>query len=619
MEIDQAGSPLTLFEHKTLTHYLYLEVVNLGNVIDDTEDLSTRRAGGYMLLELVHEVKKACAGKLEDISVGASAGLFKLKPGHRMADARAGVSQVLSDALYAQATVLVADTETDQIPHHTFKTAREGLLACVRLQQMQTLGLITDFGPARKPAIKSNRAQPRRPTEACEIDGVRPAVEEMIYGKAPETRWQSQSVTLRRKDGIALRRRFYQRELARETDFQEPLSIYVDQGRFTDHFDELTRFDQGYKEILPPGLDHKMAVFYADGDGFGDIAAGCDEPCDLRQWDQAVQSARRNFLRKLIERIETHPFGRLAGAVNDDGVTEPDRLRIETLMWGGDELLIVLPAWLALEAAQLFFEACPIEWPAGQPRQHSAALVFAHHNAPIGPLKNLASSLADTAKVAKKKAAKAAAAALTSTQQGAGQATAADTASGANSLSWMVLESFDHAGGDLDNYWRRRDLPNLWWPLMSLSDTRLATLCSCWPALADVLPRRAVHRIVHGLQDWDRLDAQHHRLVNRAYANVHEAVSTPATGAAATWPTFWLALQPSGGAGQAWQAAARPADASGDGPASDPKGPPLANPVHLSAWLTLNELWDYLPRQSSPAPEATQAAAAPINPTLAAA
>ena len=35
-------------------HYLYLEAVHLGNVVDDTEDLSTRRAGGYMLLELVH-------------------------------------------------------------------------------------------------------------------------------------------------------------------------------------------------------------------------------------------------------------------------------------------------------------------------------------------------------------------------------------------------------------------------------------------------------------------------------------------------------------------------------------------------------------------------------------
>ena len=602
-----------------IEHYLYLEAVNLGNVIEDTEDLSTRRAGGYMLLELVHKVEEDCTKELEAISVGASAGLFQLLDGQSMTEARNKVAGVLAQPLYAQATVLIADTETNGIDRRTFKSAREGLLACVRLQQMQTLGLITDFGPARKPAIKINRPQPRRPTEACEIDGVRPAVEEMIYGKAPETRWQSQSVTLRRKKGIPLRGAFYQRELGRKTALQEPLSIYVDQGRFTDHFDELTRFDQGYKDILPPGLDHKMAVFYADGDGFGDIAAGCDEPCDLRQWDQAVQSARRNFLRKLIERIETHPFGRLAGAVNDKGVTEPDRLRIETLMWGGDELLIVLPAWLALEAAQLFFEACRIEWPAGQPRQHSAALVFAHHNAPIGPLKNLASSLADTAKVAKKKAAKAAAAALTSPQQGAGQATAADTASGANSLSWMVLESFDHAGGELDSYWRRRDLPNLCWPLMTLSDTRLATLCSCWSALADVLPRRAVHRIVYGLQDWDRLDDQHHRLVNRAYANVHEAVSTPATGAAATWRTLWLALQPSGGAGQAWQAAAGPADASGDGPADDPNGPPLANPVHLSAWLTLNELWDYLPRQSSPAPAATQAAAAPINSTLAAA
>ena len=601
-----------------MTHYLYLEAVNLGNVINDTEDLSTRRAGGYMLLELVHEVKKACAGKLEDISVGASAGLFKLKPGHRMADARAGVSQVLSDALYAQATVLVADTETDHIPHHNFKTAREGLLACVRLRQMQTLGLITDFGPDGKLALTLNRPHPRPPTAACEIDGVRPTVQEMIHKKAPETRWQSQSVTLRRQKGIELRGSFYKRELALETDQQEPLPAYVHKEGFTDHFDDLTRFDPGFKGVLPPGLEHKMAVFYADGDDFGKRAAECLSADVLNCWDKTVQRARRAYLRSLVERIHAHPFGRLAGVLTN-GATEPDRLRIETLMWGGDEFLIVLPAWLALEAAQLFFETCRVEWPKGQPRHHSAALVFAHHNAPIGPLKKLASSLADNAKEAKKEAAKAAAAARALQPQDMTQATAADTATGGNSLSWMVLESFDHAGGDLDSYWRRRDLPDLCWPVMTLSDTRLATLSSCWSALADVLPRRAVHRIVHGLQDWDRLDAQHHRLVKRAYANVHDAVSTPATGAAATWCTFWLALQPSSGAGQAWQTVAGPTDAGGEGPASAPTGPPEAHPVHLSAWLTLNELWDYLPRESSPAPVVTHAADAPINPTLAAA
>ncbi len=565
-------------------HYLYLEAVNLGTVIDDTEDLSTRRAGGYMLLELVQEVAKDCNENLETISIGASAGLFKLRTERPMAAARAGVERVLSRPLYTQATVLVADTETDRIDTGNFKTAREGLLAAVRHRQMQTLGWITEFGGPREPPLTFARDAPRRATEACEIDRMRPAVREAIFKKSPETRWQSLSVTRRRDEGIGLRRRFYARELKRETDIAA-LPDEVMQGHFTDHFDELTAFDKNCKGDLPPALEHKMAVFYADGDSFGALAAGCESADELNAWDRTVQSARRSFLRALVDRIRSHPYGRLAGSkATGSAAAVPSRLRLETLMWGGDEFRLVLPAWLALEAVELFFQTCNVEWPKGQRRSHSAALVFAHHNAPIGPLQRLASDLADTAKAAKKSGG------------------APGLPAGADSLSWIVLESFDHAGGELDRYWQRRELPGIDWPQMSLSAARLSALRRHWPQVGKLLPRRALHRIVYGLQDWTLLDKQQRRLIERAYANVHEAVD--AVGAKDAWRAIWQALQLAPGDAGAWSAA----------PSPDAK-PPAPDPAHLSAWLTLNELWDYLQPDAPDPALAGAPATEPTDPT----
>ena len=548
-----------------MTHYLYLEAVNLGNVVDDTEDLSTRRAGGYMLLELVHKVKEACVDELESISVGASAGLFQLRAGRSMSAARKKVAAMLSMPLYAQATVLVADTETDRISNRDFVTAREGLLAWVRRRQMQTLGFVTDF---RADSVSNRQAAEfirfnRPPKEVvCQIDKLRPA-----WAEAPfqgETRSESVSVIERREHGRELRQDFYRRELKSIAG-----EHYADDDRFTDDFEELSSTDnfadhkvaRHHLGSLAGRLDRKLAVFYADGDKFGSTNASCASAGVLRCWDQTVQGARQKFLKALLDRLDAHPLGCARPVKKRGGIWTPERLRIETLMWGGDEFLLVLPAWLALEAARLFFDECQIEWPAGQRRTHSAALVFAHHNAPIRPLKQLAKALADQGKQDKE-----------------------GCSAPADSLNWLVLESFDHAGGDLGTYWDRRNLPDLTWPRMALDPTRLGRLLLPAGLLAiRQVPRRNLYRIVQLLQglkassDDDKAAAVAAaaavRLLQRAYENVHQAVMLQLI----AWQAVWQALQP----------------------LADLQWPDQADAIkpkleHLNAWLVLTELWDYL-------------------------
>ena len=576
-------------------HYLYLEAVNLGNVVDDTEDLSTRRAGGYMLLELVHKVAADCTPWLKAISVGASAGLFRLLPNQGMSDARQAVAKVLRRPLYAQATVLVADTQTDDIDAEDFPLMRERLLALVRLRQMKTLAFTTDFTGeftdqsefAEPPHQPKFTQQTRPPLEAvCQIDEVRPAWAQVPFKQSDEFRSESVSVIERRENGRELRQRFYARELE-----NSPGLRWANDNGFTDDFEELSGhrhfadndITKAWIAKLPPQLDGKLAVFYVDGDGFGKIGADCETPCMLEKWDTLAQLTRRRFLLALLQLLDSHPLGK-AKPIRRDGQLSPYRLRLETLMWGADEFHLVLPAWLALEAVKLFFDTCRVEWPAGTPHSHSAALVFAHHNAPIGPLKQLAKDLAEQSKTDKK--AKRAEAAIRRAQLPAGDPSAATDPPLPDSLQWLVLESFDHAGGELDDYWSRRNLASLNWSQMSLDRQRLADLLL--PATLAVIrrvPRRNLHRIVQLLRAKQVLDdPQQHRLLGRAYANVHEAVA----GKRADWLLAWQVLQPYDGT--AWP---------------DRAEPPEPAAAHLNAWLILAELWDYLP------PEAPDQAAAP--------
>ena len=57
---------------------LRLEAINQSYVIDDTEDLSTRRGGGYMLLQAVRAIEKEFKYDIKPVSTGASIGLFRI-------------------------------------------------------------------------------------------------------------------------------------------------------------------------------------------------------------------------------------------------------------------------------------------------------------------------------------------------------------------------------------------------------------------------------------------------------------------------------------------------------------------------------------------------------------
>ena len=125
-------------------HYLRVEAVNLGNSVYDTEDLSTIRGSGLMILKLqgpvVEAIRQSTASGIplvkasECVSHGASQVVFRVEliPGAKADDLVKAVSDFLrKDAQLKFATLVVS------ISDRVYDSAREALLANNRFRQLR--------------------------------------------------------------------------------------------------------------------------------------------------------------------------------------------------------------------------------------------------------------------------------------------------------------------------------------------------------------------------------------------------------------------------------------------------------------------------------------------------
>lgn len=487
-----------------MTALLRLEAVNLAHTIDDTEDLSTRRGGGYMLLRAVRKVTKRFEGALAPISTGASIGLFAVEDGQDAFLLCAKVAEFLREVHpFRHATFTVAIATDDNL-----QLGVERCVARNRWDQMQGLSFATHWGKA---------------AEVCATDEIRPAASH--HSTAGQS--VSLSVAARRhgkNGGRDLRQSFYATEL-------EGHRLVDALPSFTDDLETLSRLSPSDPTFAPlsSNLDAKIAVFYADGNGFGSIQRGCATQDALQSWDDKIKRLRRDLLHDLLSWLASTPH-----ACTADGA-----LRLETLLWGGDEMLFVLPAWLGLEFAQRFFALTGGWAHAGQHLTHAAGLVFAHRGTPIRRLQHLAKELAQRAK------------------------NDGDTLR--NNVAWLVLESFDTTADDIDTYWQTSGIATQGWQAVRLDTLRLECLARL-EALKPRLPRSALIRALRSLaagQGREELE-----LLQNTYASTDSALDNPGRQIISE---FWSLF------GAHWQPA--------------PTEPPSADTVPLTVLLTL---WDYL-------------------------
>jgi len=215
---------------------------------------------------------------------------------------------------------------------------------------------------------------------------------------------------LRRKHGKNNKKKFYKKH----TDLDLPYD-------FTNDLEELS------SDKSKGNIHHKIAVIYLDGNNFGKIQNNVCKTAEIQKdFDDKLKAYRKEMLVELMNDMNT-------GEKVKDWLMETEekqKYRIETLLWGGDELIWIVPAWLGWYTLSFFYEKSK-NWNYTEEKQnrqkltHGGGIVFCHHNAPIHRITKLAE---DLAKLAKKKNRE------------------------ENLFAWQVLEAFDHIGQNLEDF-----------------------------------------------------------------------------------------------------------------------------------------------------------------------
>lgn len=256
----------------------------------------------------------------------------------------------------------------------------------------------------------------------CRVTGVLAAVTDK-----PEPR--SESVRLRRKSGVEQRHDFYKEQLAFAADrakqlLDDPLAtIFRDNAvqavrqaaaDLPELADKLTfesfGFAKSFEDIvadppdhLPPGARNKLAVVHIDGNSFGRQARERAEKGDraiYRRYSLYLEAQGGLLLKAILDWMLSRPTMRVRGKSEE---SEPYRLRFETLLWGGDEMTFVLPAWEAADFMTML-QAALSTWPipeydkAEGQLTFAAGMVFGNVKTPIRDLRRVAYDLCNAVK-----------------------------------------------------------------------------------------------------------------------------------------------------------------------------------------------------------------------------
>ncbi len=380
-------------------HLLRMEGVNLSKVLDDTDEISVRRGAGLMLRQAVLDVAKRFQG-LKPISVGASVGLFEVHTTDPDALVAKIASYISEHPDYRYLTFVV-----DSVPlGEGFGAAREQVITANRCRQFRQLTLAV-------PAAGDGGTW-------CRADQISPGRTQHGF---KDYEAASPSAAARFDFGREARSAFYEQELGTAVP-----------DTFTDDLKALAEPADG---LDFGNLNDKMAVIYLDGNKFGDLQRQCHSAADLRRFDRALGNYRRAFLDHLLA----------VARADGSGFRNGTRIRLETLLWGGDEILLVVPAWKGMETLQRFYEVSHAWSFDDVPLTHAGGIVFCQGKTPIVQIRRAAEDLANGVKawIAKDKDEAA--------QQGEKDNEASIRHRG-NRFAYLVLESVDYPTEDLDTF-----------------------------------------------------------------------------------------------------------------------------------------------------------------------
>ena len=395
-------------------YVLRLEGVDFDATIGDTHNLSAYRGGSLALLA----APIAVGGALEEAKVlkekifeGASLGAWIIEAdgdsaaetlrcdvreflrGKPVIFARlsGGISRALAPMKSAEAVWRHLSFVVDVAAVKPANGVEPEFLA---LKQAEAKNHERQFREANwEPPPFDQRASGAHP----KFDRVRPA--------SPDCRIDAQGLThqavspsfkARFEYGREQRQKFYAREAgenkAKGLDFAESFEDIINEA----------------PSGLPASISGKIAVFYADGNQFTKIREKSKSIRELRLFSEKLHRDQCGLLGKILDWLRAGGEGSNSNAYRQYPISKGKAgpfwpLRFETLMWGGDELTFVMPAWLGIDFARLFHEEWTKGWRArgetdGEPLTFGMGLLFCHEKTPIRQARKVAKALAENAK-----------------------------------------------------------------------------------------------------------------------------------------------------------------------------------------------------------------------------
>jgi hypothetical protein len=373
-----------------MQYLLQISGVNIYATVEDTNQLSVQRGSSLLLRQAIKNIEEKFP-QLKSISTGASIGLFQFEAADLQA-AKKIRDEIANDYLnkdtknegYRYLTFVV---DVAAIQNNDFKRAKEEVIALNRFRQFQQATLV--FPPENTKLIEKDK-----PIGPCAWDNLRPADGKGIEIVTREKKDHgpavlSLSVEARHRYGRDQKRKFIKEETGLSFDY-------------TNDLQEIAETDTPHLS----SLNNKLAVLYFDGNGFGDIQKALNQN-QLQEFDKTVQTKRKAWLRNLIETIQKDDDFKTGTKRKNEKKesAEVDAIRLEILLWGGDELMLAVPAWKGMEVLQHFYDFHK-DWtyPEGneikenkdkQYLTHAGGLVFCHVKTPIQRIKKLAREIAD--------------------------------------------------------------------------------------------------------------------------------------------------------------------------------------------------------------------------------
>jgi len=444
-------------------YYFRVEAVNLDSSVYDTNDISTIRGGSFMIQDAIktayEQVKKVYSKQLSCISTAASIGLFKLNSENETEVdeiIRLFMEQVNSATpdfgTFAHAKQLISKEKT--FTQHLTELTN----ICRRIQyQSPTLVL---------PSVEGSENQ----DEYCQFDGLRPAIKEITKGENTK-KWASHATIKRQEKGKKLRNKLYFK-----LTNNKPVEHIDTESPFTNDLEKLSKSSDAGK------LDGIIAFIYIDGNRFGTIRERlCKDENLYEKFQTKVQTEiQETAFKDIVEYAQQEQEKSFLTPTKN----KKYQIRMETLLWGGDEIEWVVPAWQAFKVINILYECLSgCEKFEGVNLTYSAGVVFCHHNVPILQVRKFAHQLCD---LAKKK--------LDPDINKLNQ--------DANRYAYLNMTSFDMVAGDLENFLKRYYAPATDYPNI-LSIENFSSTIEQLKVIKKIFPRNKLFDIINAVQKND--------------------------------------------------------------------------------------------------------------------